>query len=162
MEMGNHPPPLFPDMSAATFDLAFVGYWREINISGIPASTGVYGVYVCQFDEVKKTVALEKLIYVGQAVDARDRVAKHEKWPVWKQEIVHVGQLLCFNFAPVDAWNLDRVEGALIYQSKPVCNDQGKTQFDYESTTITASGRVTLVPEHFTVPMPTAYPRPGP
>jgi len=39
-----------------TISLKFDGYWREVNKSGIPAESGIYGVYVCTYNKEQNTV----------------------------------------------------------------------------------------------------------
>ena len=72
-------------MAGASYNLIFGGYWREVHKGGIPAESGVYCVYVCRFNEEKKTVTLDDLIYIGQAEDAKEEIAQHKKWPVWRK-----------------------------------------------------------------------------
>ena len=137
-------------MSAQTFNLAFNGYWREPNIGGIPAASGVYCVYVCTFNEIEKTVTLGSLIYIGEAGDVRGRVANHECFPAWRRHLQQTEQL-CFSFAPVDATVRNRVEAALIFKHKPPENSTFATNFPFEQTTVISSGRADLLAVNFTV-----------
>ena len=67
-------------MAAMTFNVEFDGYWREKNIGGIPANSGIYCVYECTYNQEEKTVSIHRLIYIGEARDARDRIKNHEKF----------------------------------------------------------------------------------
>src|ERR1700677_3154971 len=50
-----------PLMSAKNYSLNFDGYWREPNVGGLPAKSGIYGVYGCVYDATAKTVSLNRL-----------------------------------------------------------------------------------------------------
>jgi hypothetical protein len=140
-----------PDMAAATFNLTFNGYWREPNIGGIPAESGVYAVYICTFNEVDKTVLLHNMIYIGEAADAKGRVASHERWSDWLAYKTNPLHQLCFSFAPVPAPVRVRVEAALINRHKPPANNEYTLVFPFDATTIILTGRCELLTPHFTV-----------
>jgi len=135
---------------AKTIGLDFDGYWREVNKGGIPAKSGIYLVYVCRYNEVKETVTLDKLIYIGEADDANDRVAGHEKWPEWRKYVPKSSQI-CFSFAGVASPDRERAEAALIYYHKPPCNDGYIDSFPYGDTTVESTGRCALLSSPITV-----------
>ena len=137
-------------MVAMTFSIDFEGYWREGNISGIPAKSGVYCVYECTYNEEKDTVSIHRLIYIGEAGDVRDRIKNHEKWEDWKRYVSN-GNELCFSFGYVESENRNRVEAALIFKHKPPANEEYKNEFPFDTTTINASGRTALLSTNFTV-----------
>jgi len=137
-------------MAAMTFNAEFDGYWRDKNISGISASSGVYCVYECTYNQEEKTVSIHRLIYIGEAKDARDRIKNHEKWQDWKK-YVRSGNVLCFFFAYVKSENRDRVEAAFIFKHKPPETDGYKNEFPFDTTTIKASGKTKLLSTNFTV-----------
>lgn len=138
-------------MNAKAYDLDFKGYWREPNIGGLPAESGVYGVYCATHDKSTDQVTLNRLIYIGESGDVRKRVDGHEKLPEWKRQLRHDEQL-CFNAALISpAADRERAEAAMIYRHKPVCNDQYKYTFPFDSTTITTRGRNALMADRFTV-----------
>ena len=138
-------------MTAKTYQLNFDGYWREPAISHLPAKSGIYGVYACVHNRAKGTVTLNRLIYIGEAGDVCDRVANHEKWPVWRRQL-RQGEELCFNAALI-AGDSDRqrAEAAMIFERKPVCNTEYVDSFPFEATTITTSGCNALMQVMFTV-----------
>ena len=129
-----------------TIKLTFNGYWREPNIGGIPAAAGVYCVYDCT-QNADKTVALHKLIYIGESENARVRVQNHEKWNEWKR---HARGQLCLSYAPIINERL-RVEAALIHHHKPPVNVECKHQFPFPTTTMMLDGTTALLDTYFTV-----------
>lgn len=130
---------------AKTINLNFNGYWREVNKSGIPSSSGVYAVYVCRYNPPPENyVTLDKLIYIGEAEDVNDRISNHEKWEEWREE-VPAGSEISFSFAGVTSPDRERAECALIYHHKPTCNDECKDSFPYEDTTVVSTGRCALI-----------------
>lgn len=136
-------------MAAETHHLEFDGYWREPNIGGIPAQSGIYCVYTCKYNANDKTVSLKRLIYIGESDNVRERIAGHEKWPAWRRYLV-AGQEICFNFAPISR-SRARVEAACIHEHKPPENSEYVNSFPYDRTTVTTSGRNALLKGQFTV-----------
>ena len=101
-------------MVAKSYALDFNGYWHEPNISGLPATSGIYGVYVSTYDANAKTVSLKRLIYIGESENVKSRVAKHEKWPAWKRQL-RSGEVISINAAPISpAADRERAEAAMI------------------------------------------------
>jgi len=139
-------------MSAKTIHLTYEGYWREPNISGIPAGAGVYSVYACTHNQ-DNTVTLQKLIYIGESENVRTRISNHEKWPEWRRHL-RMGQQLCFNYAPVPVDRL-RAEAALINHHKPPVNTEYVGAFPFPQTTVYTNDRSALLSPVFTV-VPTA------
>ncbi len=137
-------------MAEQTFEVEFEGYWREPNMSKIPAKSGVYCVYECTYNESEKTVSIHKLIYIGEAEDANDRIKNHEKWDDWEKHVKE-GNQLCFSFGYVESSNRDRVEAALIFEHKPPENSEYTDSFPFDKTTISLSGRIALLHANFTV-----------
>jgi hypothetical protein len=135
---------------AKTISLNFRGYWREVNKSNVPSESGVYLVYVCIYNEPQDTVTLNKLIYIGEADDARDRIAGHEKWPEWRRQLA-TGSEICFSFAGLARPDRERAEAALIYYHKPPCNDEYIDSFPFEDTTVESAGRCALLSSPITV-----------
>ena len=135
---------------AKTINLSFDGYWREVNKGGIPAEAGIYLVYVCRHNPSRGTVTLDRLIYIGESANARDRIAEHEKWPEWRQHVPR-GSEICFSFAPVTSPDRERAEAALIYHHKPPCNDEYLYSFPFSDTIVVSSGRCALLSSPVTV-----------
>ena len=135
---------------AKTISLNFDGYWREVKKGGVPTRSGIYLVYVCRYNEPQSTVTLDKLIYIGEAGDVRDRIANHERWPEWRRHVPK-GSQVCFSFAGVTSPDRERAEAALIYCHKPPCNDEYTDSFPFEDTTVESTGRSALLSSAITV-----------
>jgi hypothetical protein len=137
-------------MAAQSFSPTFDGYWREPNISGIPAQSGVYCVYACTYDASARTVSIRFLIYIGEGENVNDRVANHEKWDDWRRHLRR-GEELCFSFSPVDGPSRQRVEAALIFRHKPPENDEYTSAFPFDTTMVSSAGKTALLVSPFTV-----------
>lgn len=138
-------------MVAKSYNLEFGGYWREPNIGSLPEVSGIYGVYACTFNSQEKTVTLNRLIYIGESANVKSRIASHEKWPKWQQQL-RQGEQVCFNAAPISpATDRERSEAAMIHHHKPVCNEEYVNHFPYDATTISTKGRNVLMDSNFTV-----------
>jgi excinuclease UvrABC nuclease subunit len=128
----------------ATYALEFNGHFREHNISWMPSGSGIYVVYACT-DRPYQTVSLERLLYIGEAANVRDRVANHEKRSEWKQQLQR-GEALCFNAALI-AGESDRrqAEAAMIFSHKPPCNTEYRDHFPFDTTAISVTGSSDLM-----------------
>ncbi len=135
---------------AKTISLKFDGYW--LNKGGVPARAGIYLVYVCRYKKPEDTVTLDKLIYIGEARDVRDRIKDHEKWPEWN-EYVPKGSEICFSFAGVTSTDRERAEAALINYHSPPCNKDDKyfIHFPFEDTTVKSTGKYAKLSSPITV-----------
>jgi len=131
-------------MAEQTFQVEFEGYWREPNINGIPTKSGVYCVYECTYNESERTVSIHKLIYIGEAGDANNRIENHEKWGDWRKH-VREGRQLCFSFGYVESSDRERVEAALIFKHKPPENSEYLDSFPFDKTTVLLSGKTSLL-----------------
>ena len=138
-------------MAEKSYTLDFEGYWREPNIGGLPKESGVYGVYACIYNSQRKTVTLNRLIYIGESANVNSRVATHEKWPKWRRQLKQDEQI-CFNVAQISpAADRERSEAAMIHRHKPVCNEEYVNEFPFDTTTISTKGRNALMDNFFTV-----------
>ena len=137
-------------MATKKFDVKINGYWREPDISSIPAQSGVYFVYECTFNREKKTVSLHKLIYIGESENVRNRIKNHEKWDDWKKHVREDNQL-CFSFGTVPSADRDRVEAAYIFKHKPPENTEYVISFPFDQTTVNSTGTTALLVTNFTV-----------
>ncbi len=140
---------------AKTIPLEFDGCWREEYKNGVPNASGIYLVYRGVYNKdvkPKPTVTLKQLIYIGESEKARDRITEeHEGRECWEDKL-KTGEVLCYGFASADKANRERGEAALIFEMKPICNDQGKDSFNYEQTTIKSTGEcLRFIPAEFTV-----------
>ncbi len=137
-------------MTAKTYSITYDGYWREPNKSGVPNGSGVYTVYAATYNAGTNTVALQRVLYIGESAKVRDRLANHEKTATWKRQLRR-GEILCFSYAPVHAGSRVRVEAALINHHKPPTNTEYVSSFPYETTTVSTTGKNDLLSSRFTV-----------
>jgi len=138
-------------MAAKAFSLDFDGYWREPNVSSLPAKSGIYCVYACTHDQTAKKVTLKWLLYIGEAANMQDRVSNHEGWDDWKKKL-QTDQVICVS-AAVIAGESDRqrAEAAMIFKHKPPCNTEYVNEFPFDTTSIAATGKTILLNTSFTV-----------
>ena len=138
-------------MAAKSYSLDYDGYWRAPNISGLPAKSGIYCVYACVHNVTEDTVTLRRLLYIGEADNVRNRVAKHERWDDWVREL-KAGEALCFNAALISpAADRERAEAAMIHHHKPPCNVEYVNAFPFDTTTVSTRGKNAKLDGYFTV-----------
>lgn len=140
-------------MAEMTIKLTVGGYWREPNVGGVPAQSGIYCVYTCTHNP-DDTVALKKLVYIGEAANVQDRIQYHEKWEDWRRHL-RAGEQLCFTFAPITN-SRERGEAAMIHHHKPAENVEYRHSFPFDTTTMSLSGQTALLDTFFTVYKTTA------
>jgi excinuclease UvrABC nuclease subunit len=128
----------------------FQGYWTEDISSGIPSRSGVYCVYECTNNSQENTVAIHRLIYIGESENVNSRIANHEKKPRW-QRYVSQGNELCYSMGPVSSTDRVRAEAALIFKHKPPVNTECLNNFPYEDTNIVLTGKTAMLTNNFTV-----------
>lgn len=132
------------------YTLDFRGYWLDCDKSSLPAESGIYCVYAATYNQVKDTVSLAEVLYIGKSENVRARHLDHEGWPSWDRKLKS-GQILCYSFAPLPSRSLTICESALIYKRQPICNDLGKESFLHEATHVITTGRNALLETEFTV-----------
>jgi len=138
-------------MPANSYVLNFNGYWRDLNKSGLPAQSGIYAVYAATYNLRDQTVALNRLLDIGEADDMRARVGGHERRPQWEKKL-GIGEELCFGAALISpASDRRRVEAALIFHHKPPCNIEYVNSFPFDTTSVTTGGTNALLTVSFTV-----------
>jgi hypothetical protein len=129
----------------ANYPLNFDGYWREPNVGGMPSNSGIYGVYACTYDPYGKTVSLQRLLYIGEAADIRNRTVNHEKWGEWRRQLKS-GEVLCLNAALISGQSdRCRAEAAMIFSHKPPCNTDYRDSFPFDTTNISTGGSNALM-----------------
>jgi excinuclease UvrABC nuclease subunit len=125
-----------------TIDLDFDGHWREVKLESVPDQSGIYSVYACSRTAEKK-VALRELVYIGESVHVRTRIAEHldgVAGPKWRRRLKQREEL-CFAFVSKDKINRERAEAALIFKHKPPMNTQCVNEFQYEPESCRLAGR---------------------
>jgi hypothetical protein len=137
-------------MSATTIALRFHGYWRDINLANLPASSGIYCVYSCFNYPYSNAVLLNELFYIGLANDGCQRLTTHERKQDWMRRL-RPGEELCYSFALIASPHRERAEAALIHRHKPWANDQYIDNFPFDRTAIFVSGNCAGLSLNFTL-----------
>jgi len=137
-------------MAEKTIASEFDGYWRDKDKGSIPSKSGVYCVYECTYNSEKDSVSIHRLIYIGEADDVKDRIAKHGKRDKWLKHVRRENEL-CFSLGGVGSTDRSRAEAALIFKHKPPENDEYVDSFPFDKTTVSLSGKTALLTTRFTV-----------
>jgi excinuclease UvrABC nuclease subunit len=136
-------------MSHQTSHLDFDGYWREPNVTHIPAASGIYCVYTATHNRSANTVTLHTLVYIGESANVRDRIASQERWNDWRRHLLP-GQQLAFSCAKM-VTGRERAEAAMINHHKPPENSEYVHSFPFDRTTVRTTGQNALLSSYFTV-----------
>lgn len=137
-------------MAEQSYTITFDGYWREKNIGGIPAKSGIYCVYTCVYNESAKNLTIKNLIYIGESENVNERIKNHEKLTEWKRYL-KLGETLCFNFGAVPSNIRNRCEAAIIFKHQPPVNTEYKVAFPFDKTNVKLSGKVSKLVASFVV-----------
>lgn len=137
-------------MTGCSISIEFSGYWNEYNRGTMPGKSGVYCVYAGVEDPKKKTVHIQRLIYIGESSDVHARLAHHDGIPLWRS-CLQPGQALCFSFGAVAEADRERSEAALIFHHKPPANIVYTDTFPFETTTVRVSRKAPLLESRFSV-----------
>lgn len=137
-------------MAALTFNQKFEGYWVDGIEGSLPKKSGVYCVYECIHNVKEKTVKIEKLIYIGESENVDKRISNHEKKEDWKKQLKN-DRIICYSFTQVENDHRTRVEASLIFQHKPILNEEYMVNFPFDKTTIISEGANAMLDAFFTV-----------
>ena len=138
------------NINLKNIDLVFDGYWCDCNKSWIPSDGGVYCVYTCVYNEIRNSVSIKKLIYIGVASDVKNRVSNHEKLDKFLRQCSK-GETICFSFASVKTPDREMAEAALIYKHNPPLNDEYADNYPFDYVRITTKGKNKFLNSDFTV-----------
>jgi hypothetical protein len=96
-------------------------------------------------------VSLNRLLYIGEGADLRERVGTHDRGQDWKRQL-RTGEVICVNVELISPQaDRQRAEAAMIFKHKPPCNTEFADKFPFDTTTITTSGKNALMVGSFTV-----------
>jgi excinuclease UvrABC nuclease subunit len=138
-------------MTEQIFQIEFDGYWRDINKSNIPNKPGIYCVYECTYNKENSTVAIHKLIYIGESENINLRIASHERLEDWKKTIKPENQI-CYSVAIVEnSEDRKKIESALIFKHEPEQNMNYVNQFPFGKIKIISSGKTALLNTDFSI-----------
>jgi hypothetical protein len=138
------------NMTGHSISIEFSGYWNEYNKGTMPGKSGIYCVYAGVEDPKKKTVNIQRLIYIGESADVHARLAHHDGIPLWRS-CLKPGQALCFSFGAVADADRERSEAALIFHHKPPANIVYTDTFPFETTSVRVSRKAPLLESRFSV-----------
>lgn len=127
------------------YNIFFDGYWRDVKKNKLPECEGIYLVYRCIYNEIKKNVTLKELIYIGQTDNIHDRIINHERYEDFIKELKYNEQL-CYSYTPIKvAEDRDVIENALIFMQKTRLNDKLKDKYIYSDAIFIFEGKCTLL-----------------
>lgn len=104
-----------------TVNLEFDGYFRYIN--DLPNKSGIYTVYTAT-KNLGGEYNIDKLLYVGESGDIRNRLTNHEKFEEF-QAVLRRDQILAFGYALTNEENRLRAEAALIHGNRNQLKQSG-------------------------------------
>ncbi len=139
-------------MAEKSYGLEFDGYWLESNWGALPAASGVYCIYACTHNSERGTVAIKRLLYIGESGNVRRRVPEQprNRRDEWAREL-NRGEVLCASCARVPSTDRERVEAATIYWHEPPCNVEYIDSFPWDKTTISTIGKNGELAQRFIV-----------
>lgn len=132
------------------FNQVLKGYYRDTNKGCIPNVSGIYFVYTGFYDTIEKGVDLHNLIYIGESIDIKDRLDKHEKYFDWLKKCGDTEELI-FSYTKVEETYRERLEAAYIYKHQPIINTECKESFNYDKTRVISSVKTKFLFEDFTL-----------
>lgn len=133
-----------------TYYLHFEGSILDEYRSNLPTYAGIYLVYRGVLSSDRNMVICNEIIYIGKSDDIRRRLSSHNKRTEFIQKL-ETGEILFYSYAKAELADLDRIENALIYHTKPSLNDQSKDAFLYPSTEILSDGQCARLDRHIII-----------
>lgn len=137
-------------MAEKSYNQSFDGYWRYPNRGSMPEKSGIYCVYAGKHNTEDKTVTLNRLLYIGQAENIRERLQNHECYNDWVAKLKS-SEIIIFSCTLLGNSELDRFEAAMIYKHKPPVNDLCVNHFNYDKTNVSLTGKTARLYTNFTV-----------
>ena len=127
-----------------TYLLHFEGSLSDNDRSFLPMYGGVYLVYRGVWSEKDKLFFCHEIIYIGKADCIKQRLLSHERRTDFLSAC-HPGEIIFYSFAKAYDIDVNRIEAALIYHTKPRLNESGKDTFLYNPTHIVSDGACALL-----------------
>lgn len=116
----------------------------------MPAYSGIFIVYDTIYNLATDTVSLQKIIYIGEAENIRERIENHDMLETWKQ-YAQPGNELSFSAAHIDSSFRTRIKAAFIYHFKPPANSVFTDKYLYPPTRMVLSGKTAWLKSEFEV-----------
>ena len=133
-----------------SFYLEFRGYWRDQKREMLPNLPGIYCVYrsgVSCVDEVNYPL---QLLYMGESETPRDEILSHEFRTQW-ESCLKGDEELMYTYAPIQKFRR-QVYAAMIFQHRPVLNEEFNYLYPFPRTAVAVSGRTRFLKVSFIVP----------
>jgi hypothetical protein len=137
-------------MAEATIVVHINGYWREEYLPESLSHPGIFFVYEAKHNPEENTVDLLSLIYIGKALNIRERIQSHENIPAWKSFIKKPNELF-FASGIVDHHLLGRAKTAYIFGGNPVGNNGHILYFPFDNTTLISTGKTAFIKPTITI-----------
>lgn len=137
-------------MPEKSFTLNFDGYWREERISDLPDYSGIYCVYKCRHNSSESTVAIRRLLYIGEADNVRKWIHNHPMWLMWHQFLKQDEQI-CISCAEIDPRFRKRVLAACVRKHEPPANSEYRHDFPFDMTRVIIKGKSAFLDSAFVV-----------
>ncbi|GAA5496798.1 hypothetical protein SAMN02745181_1207 [Rubritalea squalenifaciens DSM 18772] len=137
-------------MAEKSFTLNFEGYWREERVADIPSYSGIYCIYKCRYNPDAGTVAMRRLLYIGDADNIRMWIHDHPMWLMWRQ-FLKADEQICISTAEVEPVYRKRVVAACLRRHEPPANSEYRYEFPFEKTRIITKGKNAFLDTAFAI-----------
>lgn len=119
-----------------TINLTFQGWHKAEDL---PKKSGVYLVFTGTLSEDETTVALDRLVYIGESDDIHKRVSNHNQKPCWALRCKK-DQSFFFAFALANETDRKDAEACMIHNEKPPCNTEFVDNYDRDPLKVVCLG----------------------
>lgn len=127
-----------------TYRKNFQGYYPDSMVDSLPQESGVYMIYRCVVDRIKRTVDLIELFYIGKATNLHQEVKYHKRRKEFLAQ-AEEGEEICYSFTLVNLQQYDIIENGLIYMQKPRLNNNLTDSYDHQDAEFHFSGKCDLL-----------------
>ena len=142
-------------MPPKTIAVAFKGYWRDDNKRGLPDKPGIYCVFESTYNVELKSIAIRRLVFIGEADDVKSAVTNHPNYRDWLKHR-RVGNELCYSYGAMDKTDRLQAVAAIVFENKPLENKKYINIFPFDPTTMALSGKIGMINANFTAQKPQA------
>jgi len=136
-------------MSDQILSLKLLGYWTDEQLDEIPEMSGIFCVYAGR-GAGESEPAIERLLYIGESGDVRQRIRHHELRSAWTAECQE-GQQVFYSVAAATYVYRERLEAALVNVHKPPVNTDYIERFPFDSTEVHLRGHTDKLMTQFIV-----------
>lgn len=137
-------------MAEATIIVNINGYWRESELPDIMSYPGIFFVYEANHNTAENTVDLLNLLYIGEAMNIREKILNHEMAVTWKTLVRNRNELF-FASGIVENRFLVRAKTAYVFGNNPIANNGHISYFPFENTTLISTGKTAFLKPTITI-----------